>query len=40
MKQARSTISDVSRVRQYQKLIELEQLKMGPFVAPEMALHL
>ena len=40
MKQARSTISEVSRVRQHQKLIELEPLKMGPFVATEMPLHL
>lgn len=38
--QARSTISDVQRERQYQKLIELEQLKMGPFVAAEMTPHL
>ena len=40
MVQALSTISDVERVRQYQKLIELELLKMDTFVAAEMTPNL
>mgnify|MGYP001175642615 FL=1 len=40
MVQALSTISDVERGRQYQKLIELELLKMDTFVAAEMTPNL
>ena len=38
--QALSTMSELWRVRQYQKLIELELLKMGPFVVAEKRPHL